>query len=108
MKDITLAGTRTVKYGKNKSMKLMYYFVEEYRGHNYKNPLYGIRIVKCTKQKGKLVKEQEYTGPVSYSKELVWQMMEKMMGNLVTPYSMLEIVDDFITKELSREGGNIL
>ena len=54
------------------------------------------------------MKEQEYTGPVSYSKELVWQMMEKMMGNLVTPYSMLEIVDDFITKELSREGGNIL
>lgn len=76
-----------------RSMKLDYCLTERYSETDQSKPYYGIRI---TKYLGDAVEHEEVTG-ISYSKEKVEGILQKLFKHEVTPISMVEIVDDLIT-----------
>lgn len=96
MKKLYLEGTKTIKLEGGHTAELNYYLLETVKKGNKDSTLYGIQIEK--KDGGDL--EVESSGVISYSKEIVRQMIHKLMEHTVTPIVMLDIVEDMITEEL--------
>jgi hypothetical protein len=93
MKKLYLEGTKIMILENDKEVKLDYYLVEDCKERGQQVLLYGIKIVKHLEN----YLEMEYTDPISYSKDLVKGIVHKLWCNEVTPYSMLEIVDDLVS-----------
>ncbi|MFU0828171.1 MAG: Group-specific protein [Lachnoclostridium sp.] len=94
MKKLYLEGTKTLILDDNKQVKLDYYLVEDLRNRGQEISLYGIKIVKHLDD----YLETEYTEPISYSREIVKEMVRKLWVNGVTITTMLEIVDDLVSE----------
>jgi len=75
-------------------IELSYYLTECKMKDNKDSNLYGIQIEKRDGENTEI----ESSGSISYSKEVVQQLIHKLIEHLVTPISMLYIIDDFITE----------
>ena len=93
MRKLYLEGTKTMIMEDNKEVQLDYYLVEDYKDRGQDISLYGIKIVKHLDD----CLETEYTDPISYSRDIVKEMVHKLWNNGVTLVSMLEIVDDLVS-----------
>lgn len=94
MERLYLEGTKKIVMEDNSELIFDYYLVEECRSYNDNEKLYGIKIFQHMEDH-LLV---EYTEPVSYSKETVKSMIQKLWENEVTLVTMLEIVDDLVSE----------
>ncbi len=94
MKKLFLEGTKTLVLEDNKEVILDYYLVEDYKYGERQALLYGIKIVKHL---GDCL-ETEYTEPISYSRDIVKEIVHKLWHNEVTLVSMCEIVDDLVSE----------
>lgn len=93
MRKLYLEGTKTMVMEDNKEVQLDYYLVEDFKDRGQDISLYGIKIVKHLED----YLETEYTEPISYSRDIVENMVHKLWNNGVTLVSMLEIVDDLVS-----------
>lgn len=92
-----LKGTRKIKLEGLRNIETKYYLVEENReGCGKSGKLFGIEIIKTESD----VTESEYTGAISHSKEIVEEILLKLMDNYITPISLIEIVDEIVTLRL--------
>jgi hypothetical protein len=94
MRKLYLEGTKTMVLEDNKELKLDYYLVEDFKDHGQDIMLYGIKIVQHMDD----YLATEYTDPISYSRDVVKEMVHKLWSNEVTLVSMLEIVDDLVSE----------
>lgn len=76
------------------------YFLVESSSEEGQKALYGVRVEK-SKIEGteKIMVEANEVEAISYSKELVEQMINILQKHMVTPMCLDEIVDDFISKQ---------
>ncbi len=93
MRKLYLEGTKKLVMEDNKEVQLDYYLVEDYKDRGQVISLYGIKIVKHMDS----YLETEYTEPISYSRDIVKDMVHKLCDNGVTLVSMFEIVDDLVS-----------
>lgn len=94
MKRIDLIGERNVELEDQREMVLNYYLIEKpSKANGDMNYLYGIKI---EKQFGGIVESEEVEA-ISYSKEVVLQLINTLMECTVTPMTLVEVVDDLIT-----------
>ena len=97
MKRIDLIGERNVTLEDQREMVLNYYLIEEPSKENgvmnSSKYLYGIKI---EKQFGGIVESEEVEA-LSYSKEVVLQLISTLMECTVTPMTLIEVVDELIT-----------
>lgn len=94
MKRIDLIGERNVELEDQREMVLHYYLIEEpSKANGSMNYLYGIKI---EKQFGGIVESEEVEA-LSYSKEVVLQLINTLMECTVTPMTLVEVVDELIT-----------
>lgn len=93
MRKLYLEGTKTMVLEDNKELTLDYYLVEDYKDRRQDVMLYGIKIVQHMED----YLETEYTEPISYSKDVVKEMVHKLWCNGVTLVTMFEVVDDLVS-----------
>lgn len=100
MKGFTLIGEREVKLENQMGMVLKYYLVEEPSKEDGEKEstkfLYGIKI---EKQFGGTVESEEVEA-LSYSKEVVLQLIHTLIECTVTPMTLVEVVDELVTLRL--------
>lgn len=94
MRKLYLEGTKTLIMEDDNEVQMDYYLVEDFKDRRQNISLYGIKIVKHLED----YLEAEYTEPISYSREIVKDMVHKLWNNEVTLVSMLEIVDDLVSE----------
>lgn len=94
-----LIGERSFENAGGEMNRLTYYLIEEYRDMAAGAPLYGIRIIKQTRNKGRFTQERETQAAISYSREQVLHMLDKLLRGMVTPAGMPEVLDDLISEE---------
>ncbi len=93
MKKLELLFSNEIVLEDSRRMKLDYSLTENYPEEECGEPYYGVQI---TKYLGEAVETDEVSG-VSYRKDTVISMIQKLFQFEVTPISMAEIIDDFIT-----------
>lgn len=94
MKHIDLIGERIVELEDQREMVLKYFIIEELsKAKGDMDYLYGIKI---EKQFGGIVESEEVEA-LSYSKEVVLQLINTLMECTVTPMTLVEVVDELIT-----------
>ncbi|WP_167955020.1 DUF6514 family protein [Anaerosporobacter faecicola] len=100
MRVVHLIGEKKVELEDQREMVLLYYLIEEpskeMSGKDGSSFLYGIKI---EKQFGGIVESEEVEA-LSYSKEVVMQLINTLMECTVTPLTLIEVVDDLITLKL--------
>lgn len=99
MKKKYLIGTAQLEDTESGRMELEYYLLEECRDTGVDITLYGIEIKKLIRENTAIRREKESAGAISYSKTYVEKMIRLLIKNTVTPMGMLEIIDEYITKE---------
>lgn len=77
---------------------LEYYLVEEARDTSgiY---LYGIMIKRETRVEGRIERMHSVSKAISYSREYVERMLQIFIRNAVTPMSMEELIDEYVSRE---------
>ena len=88
----------TIVTQEGQNIKLEYYLLEELRdagGHF----LYGMMIRKEERRTGKLERTQTVAKAISYSREYVERMIGLFMKNTVTPLTMMELIDEYVSRE---------
>ena len=93
MRKLYLEGTKKIVLEDNKEVKFDYYLVEDNKFYDPNTMLYGIKIVQH--MENHLI--TEYSEPISYSRDVVQDMVHKLWKNEVTLSTMLEIVDDLVS-----------
>ncbi len=94
MRKLYLEGTKRMMLEDNKEVQLDYYLVEDFKDRGQDISLYGIKIVRHLED----YLETEDTEPISYSRDIVKDMVHKLWNNEVTLVTMLEIVDDLVSE----------
>lgn len=97
MKAEYLIGSREIA-GRGRKLKLDYYLIEELRDSNGA-ALYGMRIKRELRMPGRVERMQESGKAISYSRTYVEQMIRLFMKNAVTPFTMLELIDEYVSRE---------
>lgn len=103
MEKIFFMGEKNYEDEGNRKLNLKYYLLETRRAVADHGSVYGIGIEKTVKEQGRNLFEKETASGISYSEVFVKQMIHRLMDNLVTPISMIEILDDMITEESTNE-----
>ena len=83
---------------REQKIRLDYYLIEESRDSNGTS-LYGMLIKRETRTPGKIDRLQGTGKAISYSREYVERMIRLFMKNTVTPMTMLELIDEYVTRE---------
>lgn len=96
MKRLYLKGLKNILKENNTTMHVEYYLVEENSTERFDEYLYSIMIIKREKE----IIEMEESGGLSYSRVFVEELTETLVENDVTPFSMIDIIDDLITLKL--------
>lgn len=94
MNKLQLLFSKEVVLEDERVMKLDYSLTERIMGMEQNTPYFGVNI---TKFLGDLTESDEITG-ISASKEDVVSILKKLCQFEVTPVSMVEIVDEFVTQ----------
>lgn len=76
-----------------REVMLQYYLINE------DEDLYGIEVTLKDDKK----EENKYTGPISKCEKKVKKLAELLMKCAVTPYVLLEVVDDVYEQEIANE-----
>lgn len=79
-------------------IRLEYYMTEETRDV-YGVSLYGILIKKETREGNLVTREQGRENAITYSRAWIEKLIQILIRNTVTPMTMEEIIDEYITKE---------
>lgn len=95
-RDYLEGSTNIVQDGKQ--LRLEYYLIEELRDARG-SYLYGIMIKKEVREAGKVERSRSEGRAVSYSKAYVEKMLQIFLRNTVTPIAMLELIDEYVTRE---------
>ncbi len=95
MKNLELIGTRNLMVCTD-NVILEYYLVEDYKESVQDKKLYGIQLNKSI---GNVI-EKEIIEAITYSKEITMKIISKLISNDVTPFGMVEVVDDLVTEYL--------
>lgn len=103
MNQQSLIGSKEIWDCNNNRMKLEYYLTASNGNFEENETLYGIQIVKYQRKEREIQKEVEMISGISYSRKLVEQMITCLMDNTVTPICMMEISDEYITREMLFE-----
>ena len=82
---------------RDRDIFVQYYLTEEEKGRS--ETLYGIEVK--LESEGK--KEIEWTGAISECYKKVKELGERLMRCQVTPYVLLEVVDDLFTQTIAGE-----
>jgi hypothetical protein len=93
MKEKVLLFSSEVILEDNRCMKLNYSMLVTNKEEGTGEPYYGISI---SRYLDNTVETEEVEG-ISYSREAVVSMIKTLYHNVVTPISMIEIVDDLVT-----------
>ncbi len=88
-------GKRIEKIVPEREMVLEYFIVRECR-EGKEEPFYGIEIRKTEGAQS----EKEIVRGISYEKDLVEGLLDRMFRGIVTPMSLVEVVDDCMTEIL--------
>lgn len=94
MKELQLLFSNEVVLEDERIMKLDYSLTEKFSELDQMAPYYGVRV---TKHLDNLLETEEVSG-ISNSKDDVISIIRKLYQFEVTPISMIEIVDEFITQ----------
>ncbi|TAH68008.1 MAG: hypothetical protein EWM47_08545 [Anaerolineaceae bacterium] len=94
MRKLELLFQNEVTLEDDRMMRLEYKLTENHSTDN-EEPYYGIQIIKYLDDN----LEMEEVKGVSYSKDKVKSMAKILFQHVVTPISMVEIIDDLITLE---------
>lgn len=97
MREDYLIGSTEVSQQEQK-IRLDYYLVEECRDSSGA-ALYGMLIKRETRTPGKVDRLQGIGKAISYSRDYVEQMIRLFMKNSVTPITMLELIDEYVSRE---------
>ena len=95
MTECKLIGKRIVSIVPEREMVLEYFMLEDV-DETSKLTTYGAKIRKV--EEGK--EETESVMGITSSKEIITSLVNLLLENVVTPISMVEIVDDFVTEKL--------
>lgn len=87
-------GEQQVFDERNRKIRLEYYLEEDMRDICQGTCLYGIRILMYREKNGCEEVENGIAPAISYSREFVKCLLDKMQRMAVTPTSLPEIVDD--------------
>lgn len=93
MKGMELLFSNEVQLEDSRFMKLDYSLTESYPEEDSTEPYYGIHIARYLEEE---VETDEVRG-ISYCKDTVISMIQKLSQYEVTPISMIEIIDDLVT-----------
>jgi len=92
-----LIGVATVAQQEQR-IRLEYYLVEETRDVSGIS-LYGMMIKKEMRTEGKIERTQASGKAISYSRYYVERMIQLFMKNAVTPLTMDELIDEYVSRE---------
>ncbi len=92
-----LIGVATVAQQEQR-IRLEYYLVEETRDVSGIS-LYGMMIKKEMRTEGKIERTQASGKAISYSRDYVERMIQLFMKNAVTPLTMDELIDEYVSRE---------
>lgn len=95
MKEATVLYSNDVMLENGDIMKLHYSLTENVSESDQKRLYYGVRVTKCLNDQ---VETEEVPG-VSSSRETVVAILKKLCDYIVTPISLVEILDDMETQE---------
>lgn len=96
MKKYLTGSSVVTQEGQN--ITLEYYLLEEMRDTGGRF-LYGMMIRKEERKTGKLERTQTVAKAISYSREYVERMICLFMRNTVTPLTMMELIDEYVSRE---------
>ncbi len=96
MKQVQLLFSNRVTLEDMRSMQLDYCLTESVLAEDKMTPFYGIKV---SKYLGDVVETDEVAG-ISTSRDIVEKILRKLFQFEVTPISMVEVVDELVTKEL--------
>ena len=88
----------TVVSQQEQKIRLEYYLIEERRDVG-DIALYGMLIKRESRVEGRIEKMQGAGKAISYSREYVERMIQLFMKNAVTPLTMEELIDEYISRE---------
>lgn len=94
MRNWICTGEKIVEDETKRMIRLEYYLEEDMRDVLGKACLYGIRILMYREIEGQVVLEKGSAPAISYSREFVEALLDRLKRMSVTPTSLLEIVDD--------------
>lgn len=77
---------------KRKGMKLCYFLTRQEIAEKNRT-LFGIKVVKMTDK----AVEEEITGAVSESEEMIRRLLGQLCENQITPWVLNEVVDDLVS-----------
>lgn len=77
-------------------LKLEYYLIEEKRGERGR-ACYGIMIKKEFRDKERVEQTKAEGKAVSYSRAYVEKLLQLFLKNTVTPLTMLELIDEYVS-----------
>lgn len=95
MTECKLIGKRIVSIVPEREMVLEYFMLEDV-DQTSQLTTYGAKIRKVDEGK----EETESVMGITSSKEVITNLVNLLLENVVTPISMVEIVDDFVTEKL--------
>lgn len=96
MQKLKVVSIKEVKSEEGNMMSLRYVLTRNCRNHIKGQKYYGIEIEK--ESNGTL--EREKVEGISHSKEFVQGILECLYDNVVTPVSMVEVIDDLVTESM--------
>ncbi len=101
----SFVGKRRFTSDKGLDIHLNYYLTEKKNFFQNGEILYGIRVEKITAGSGNRPDEAEQTPVLSASRHLVEKMIGRLMEGLVTPVSLLSVVDDLMGQDDGVQSG---
>ena len=98
MENFYLLGMKGIRDCNNCKVQLEYYLTETVK--EFATPTYGIRVMKHLKEE--LTREKEESWGISEDRGEVERLILKFMDNTVTPNTLSELVDEYITSRLAQ------
>lgn len=98
MKNYYLFGMKGIRDCNNRKVQLEYYLAETIK--EFADPIYGIRIVKHLKEERR--REREESWGISEDRGEVERLLLRFMDNSVTPNTLSELIDEYVTVRLTR------
>lgn len=98
MKKFYLLGMKGIRDCNNRKVQLEYYLTETIK--EFTKPIYGIRVMRHLKEE--VTREKEECRGISEDRGEVERLLLKFMDSAVTPNTLSELVDEYITLRLAQ------
>lgn len=95
----TLEGTRNFHFQDQCPMQLEYYLIETeiFRSNGHTQTIYGVEIVKKNQMFDRdITVESDMVDGVFETKEHAEEVINTLIGNSVTPVSLVNVIDDLL------------